>query len=161
MNKIQTENPEVQRWQSYTLAQYVALRNGVPLGDGRSLRNMLQRSFGATSFAGFWQYWNPIWGYGLGRYVYAPLRRVLPPAVAFILTFAISGGLHDLAMMAVSRSPALLFTPWFVLLGIGAVLSRVAEMDLAQRPFWVRAGVNLAYLVVCLLPALAFRKEIL
>ncbi|MCB8979806.1 MAG: acyltransferase [Ardenticatenaceae bacterium] len=161
MDKIQTEKPKAQRWQSYTLAQYVALRNGVPLGDGRSLRNMLQRSFGAASFAGFWRYWNPIWGYGLGRYVYVPLRRVLPPAVAFILTFAISGGLHDLATMAVRWSPAFLFTPWFVLLGIGAVLGRIVGMDLGKRPFWMRAAVNLTYLIVCLLPALALRKEIL
>ncbi len=161
MNKMQTKKAEMRRWHSYTLRQYVALRNGVPLGDGRSLRNMLRRSFGAASFAGFWQYWNPIWGYGLGRYVYAPLGRVLPPAVAFILTFAISGGLHDLATMAVNRSPAFLLTPWFVFLGIGAVLGRVAGMDLGKRPFWVRASVNLAYLLVCLVPALALRNAIL
>ena len=161
MKKSEAEKPEARRWQGYTLAEYVALRNGVPLGDGRSLRNMLERSFGAASFAGFWQYWNPIWGYGLGRYVYAPLRRVLPPAVAFILTFAISGGLHDLATMAASWSPAFLFTPWFTLMGIGAVLGRVAGMDLGKRPFWLRAAVNLAYLVVCLLPALALRNVIL
>ena len=161
MNKSQAEKPETQRWQTATLREYVALRNGVPLGDGRSLRNMLQRSFGAASFAEFWQYWNPIWGYGLGRYVYAPLRRVLHPAVAFILTFAISGALHDLATMAVSWSPAFLFTPWFTLMGMGAVLGRAAGMDLAKRPFWVRAAVNLAYLVVCLLPALAVRNAIL
>lgn len=161
MNKIQTEKPKTRRWQRTTLGQYVAMRNGVPLGDGRSLRNMLQRSFGAASFAGFWQQWNPIWGYGLGRYVHAPLRRALPPAVAFILTFAISGGLHDLATMAVSWSPAFLFTPWFVLLGMGAVLGRAAGMDLGKRPFWVRATVNLAYLLVCLLPALAMRNAIL
>ncbi len=161
MNKVQAEKREAQRWQDYTLTQYVALRNGVPLGDGRSLRNMLQRSFGVASFAGFWQYWNPIWGYALGRYVYTPLRRVLPPVVAFIVTFAISGGLHDLATMAVSRAPAFLFTPWFVLLGIGAVLGRAAGMDLGKRPFWLRASVNLAYLVVCLLPALAIRNAIL
>ena len=161
MNKSQAEKPELRRWQGYTLAEYVALRNGVPLGNGRSLRNMLQRSFGAASFAEFWQFWNPIWGYGLGRYVYAPLHRVLPPAVAFILTFAISGGLHDLATMAVSRSPAFLFTPWFVLLGLGAILGRAAGMDLAKRPFWLRATVNLAYLVVCLLPALAIRSAVL
>ena len=161
MNKSEAEKPEARRWQGYTLEEYVVLRNGVPLGDGRSLRNMLERSFGAASFAGFWQYWNPIWGYGLGRYVYAPLRRVLHPAVAFILTFAISGGLHDLATMAVRWSPAFLFTPWFVLLGMGAVVGRVAGMDLGQRPFWLRAAVNLAYLVVCLLPALALRNAIL
>ncbi|MCB8983757.1 MAG: acyltransferase [Ardenticatenaceae bacterium] len=161
MNKFQADKPEATGWQSYTLAEYVVLRNGVPLGDGRSLRNMLQRSFGAASFAGFWQFWNPIWGYGLGRYVYAPLRRALPPAAAFILTFAISGGLHDLATMAVRWSPAFLFTPWFTLLGMGAVVGRVAGMDLGKRPFWLRASVNLAYLVVCLLPALALRNEIL
>ena len=161
MNKMQTDKPDAARWQSYTLGEYVMLRNGVPLGDGRSLRNMLQRSFGAASFAGFWQFWNPIWGYGLGRFVYAPLRRVVPPAVAFILTFAISGGLHDLATMAVSWSPAFLFTPWFTVLGMGAVLGRVAGMNLGKRPFWVRAAVNLAYLVVCLLPALALRNVIL
>lgn len=161
MSKIQAEKPKERQWEKITLGQYVALRNGVPLGDGRSLRNMLQCSFGAASFAGFWQYWNPIWGYGLGRYVYAPLRRVLPPAVAFILTFAISGALHDLATMAVSWSPAFLFTPWFTLMGMGAVLGRVIGMDLAKRPFWLRVAVNLAYLLVCLLPALAVRNAIL
>ena len=158
---MQAEKKQTWQRQTLTLSQYVEFRNGVPLGDSQSLSNMLHRSLGAASFAEFWQYWNPIWGYGLGRYVYAPLRRVLPPVVAFILTFAISGGLHDLATMAVSRSPALLFTPWFVLMAIGAVLGRVAGMDLAKRPFWIRAGVNLAYLVVCLLPAVALRKEIL
>ena len=62
---------------------------------------------------------------------------------------------------AVSGAPAFLFTPWFALLGLGAILSRVVGMDLAQRPFWLRVGVNLAYLVVCLLPALALRNAIL
>ncbi len=161
MKKIQTKKPEKGSWQGDTLAQYVARRNGVPLGDSRSLRNMLERSFGAASFAEFWQQWNPIWGYGLGRYVYAPLRQVLPLTVAFILTFAISGGLHDLATMLVSRSPAFLFTPWFMLLGIGAVLGRAVGVDMAKRPFWVRVSVNLAYLVACLLPALALREVLL
>jgi hypothetical protein len=137
MSKIQakiSQYPE-QPKQNLTLRQYVHLRNGVPLGDGKSLRNMLHRSFGAASFVAFWQYWNPIWGYGLGKYVYAPLRRILPPAAAVILTFIISGGIHDLATMAVSRSFAFLFTPWFFLLGVGAVLSRAVGMDLGKRPF--------------------------
>ena len=157
MNKSQTEKPDVQQWQSYTLAEYVLLRNGVPLGDGRSLRNMLQRSFGAASFAEFWQYWNPIWGYGLGKYVYEPLRRFLPPALAFIMTFIVSGGLDDLATTAVSRSPAFLFTPWFFLLGVGAVLARAFGMDLSNRSWWARVSVNLAYLVICLAVTLALK----
>lgn len=139
-----------QQWRGLTLAQYVERRNGVPLGAPNSLRNMLHRSLGAGSFAGFWQYWNPIWGYGLGKYVYAPLRRVLPPWIALILTFVVSGGIHDLATMAIRGSGAFLFTPWFFLLGIGVVLGRAVGMDLSSRPWLVRAGVNLTYIAVCL-----------
>ncbi len=150
-----------QQWQGLTLAQYVERRNGVPLGDSSSLRNMLQRSFGATSFAGFWQYWNPIWGYGLGKYVYMPTSRILPASVALIMTFIISGGIHDLATMAISRSFAFLFTPWFFLLGIGVVLGRAFGMDLSDRPWWVRASTNLAYLFIGLVLTLAAKEFLL
>lgn len=139
-----------QPWQNLTLAQYVHRRNGVPLGDPDSLRNMLHRSLGAGSFAGFWRYWNPIWGYGLGKYVYAPLRSVSTPAVALILTFAISGGIHDLAVMAVRRSGAFLFTPWFFLLGVGVVLGHALKIDFSNRPWGVRASINVTYLATCL-----------
>ena len=67
-----------------TLSEYVRRRNGVPLGAPGSLRNMLRRSFGARSFAGFWQYWNPVFGYCLGRYIFVPLKRVSPPSVALV-----------------------------------------------------------------------------
>jgi hypothetical protein len=160
MDKIHTENSpsREQQWRNLTLAHYVHLRNGVPLGDAKSLRNMLHRSLGAASFAAFWQYWNPIWGYGLGKYVYTPLRRVLPTAVAFMATFVISGSIHDLATMVVSRSFAFLFTPWFFLLGVGAVMSRAFDMDLSNRPWWLRASINLAYLIFCLILTLAMKQ---
>jgi hypothetical protein len=51
-----------------TMGQYILRRNGVPAGASGGLRNMLQRSFGARSFAVFWQYWNPVFGYILGRF---------------------------------------------------------------------------------------------
>ena len=144
--------------QSLTLAQYVEWRNGVPLGDANSMRNMLHRSLGASSFARFWQYWNPIWGYGLGKYVYAPLARFLPAAIALIATFIVSGGLHDLATMAVRRSIAFLFTPWFFLLGIGVVLGHLVNMDLSNQAWLVRASVNLTYLIICLLLTLLLKR---
>ena len=137
-----------QQWSRVTLAKYVEQRNGVPLGDSNSLQNMLRHSFGASSFAGFWQYWNPIWGYGLGKYVYSPLQRVLPMAIALIMTFVVSGGIHDLVIMALRRSVTFLFTPWFFVLGVGVVLGRAVGMDLSNRPWWVRAGINFAYLVI-------------
>jgi hypothetical protein len=160
MDKIEADNARYRErpWQTLTLAQYVLLRNGVPLGHGQSLRNMLQRSLGAASFAAFWQYWNPIWGYGLGKYVYAPLRRVLPAVAAFLLTFIISGGIHDLVTMAISRYVAFFFTPWFFLLAVGAVIGRVIGMDLADRPWGVRAGINLTYLLFCLALTLAAKQ---
>ncbi len=151
-----------QTWQQpFTLSPYVELRNGVPLGDSNLLPNRLHRSLGAASFAGFGQYWSPIWGYGRGKYAYAPARPMLPPAVAILLTFLVSGAIHDLATMAVSRSFAFLFTPWFFLLGVGAVLGRVGGMDVGKRPFWQRATANLIYLVTCLLLALMAKRMLL
>ena len=144
--------------QGSTLGQYVSQRNGVALGDSGSLRNMLQRSFGAGSFAGFWQYWNPIWGYGLGKYVYSPLRRVLPTGIAVIMTFVVSGGIHDLAAMAVRRTPVFLLTPWFFLLGVGVVLGRLTRLDYSDYPWIVRAGINLAYLAVSLAVTLIAKR---
>jgi hypothetical protein len=121
MNNVQIELARDQRrqGQSLTLSQYVHLRNGVPLGDSKSLRNMLYRSFGAASFATFWQYWNPIWSYGLGNYVYSPLRQILPPFAALILTFVISGGIHDLVIMAINRSITFFLPPGFSCLVLG------------------------------------------
>ena len=137
-----------QQWQGLTLAEYVEKRNGVPLGDSHSLQNMLRHSFGASSFARFWQYWNPIWGYGLGKYVYSPLQRVLPMALALIMTFMISGALHDLVTMALRRSVTFFFTPWFFILGVGVVVGRVIKMDLSNYAWWIRASVNLIYLLL-------------
>lgn len=48
------------------------------MGASESLRNMLRRSFGARSFAGFWQHWNPVFGYCLGTRVFIPLKRIVP-----------------------------------------------------------------------------------
>lgn len=141
-----------------TLAQYIRRRNGVPAGSSGSLRNMLHRSLGAGSFAGFWQYWNPVWGYGLARYVYAPLRRVLPLTAALLVTFVVCGALHDLAIMVVRGSATLLFTPWFFLLGVGVVSGRAVGMDFSGRPWLIRACVNLTYILACLAVTLIARR---
>lgn len=143
---------------SIPLADYVQLRNGVPLGHPQSMQNMLIRSFGAKSFAAFWQYWNPIWGFALGRYAYAPLQRFLPAGLSVMLTFAVSGAIHDLATMLVRRDVAFLFTPWFFLLGLGAVASQAFGMNLSQRSWLLRAGANTLYLISCLGLTLAAKQ---
>lgn len=141
-----------------TLAQYVVRRNGVPLGASGALRNMLSRSLGAGSFAGFWRHWNPVWGYGLARYVQSPLLMIVSPKAATIVTFAVCGALHDLVIMVVRGAPTLFFTPWFVLLGVGVVLGQAVGMDLSSRPWLTRAAANLTYIGGCLALTLAARR---
>jgi len=125
-------------------------RNGVPLGHSDSLKNMLTRSLGAGSFAAFWQYWNPIWGYALGRYIYTPLQQILPKVIALILTFTISGGIHDLVATVVRGSGAFLFTPWFTLMGLLVVIGEVFHINYTNQPFYRRVFMNLVYVLGCL-----------
>ena len=143
--------------QRLTLSRYVAARNGVPLGGEGSLQNMLRRSLGAGSFAGFWRFWNPIWGYYLGLYVFRPANRALPYPLAIVVTFLVSGAIHDLVTTAVRGSPTLLFTPWFFLMSVGLLLGETAHMDLSARPWAFRVVTNLTYIGTCLLLALRLR----
>lgn len=74
------------------------------------------------------------------------------------MTFVLCGALHDLVTTAVRGSAALLFTPWFFLLGAGVVLGRRAGMDFSSRPWAVRVGINLTYIVACLAVTLIARQ---
>lgn len=111
---------------------------------------MVFRSLGANSFAGFWRYWNPIFGYYLSTRVYAPLLRIFAEPLALVATFVVCGAFHDLVTMAVRRAPAFFFTPWFFLLGLGVLFGRRARLDFSHRAWPVRASANLAYIGACL-----------
>ncbi len=143
-----------------TLGQYIHRRNGVPLGASGSMRNLLHRSLGASSFAGFWRYWNPAWGYALGRYVYQPLKHVLPPNIALVLMFVFCGAIHDLATLLFRGSTDFVFALWFLLLGSVAVAGRAAKMDLSGQTWLFRAAVNVIYLGVCLAITLVVRRTL-
>ncbi|MBL4659579.1 MAG: hypothetical protein JKY19_04425 [Alcanivoracaceae bacterium] len=132
-----------------TLSQYVHRRNGVALGAPGSLRNMLYRSLGAATFAEFWRYWNPVWGYGLGKYIFTPLKRIFPTIIALIMTFVFSGLLHDLAIIIVKGSVVIIFAPWFLLLGIGVVLGQELGINFSSKSWLFRASINLIYLIAC------------
>lgn len=138
------------RRRGLTLYRYIRRRNGVPAGAAGGLRNMLYRAFGAPTFAGFWRYWNPVFGYALGRYVFVPLKRALPVPLALVATFVICGALHDLVTAAVRGAPAFLFTPWFFFLALGVLCGQASGLDLSGRRWLLRAGANFAYVAVCL-----------
>lgn len=133
-----------------TLRDYVRRRNGLPLGAPGSLRAMLRRSFGARSFDGFWQHWNPIFGYYLGTRVFVPLKRITPRYVALLLTFVFTGIIHDAVTMAVRKDVAFLFTPWFFFLGVGVVLAKVVRMDMGGHAWPFRAAAHAGYLAASL-----------
>lgn len=150
MTDINASGRKVQRRRGLTLAQYVLRRTGVPLGASGSLQNMLYRSLGAGSFAKFWQYWNPIWGYALGRFIYAPLQRFLPAMLALIITFTVSGAIHDLATMLVRRAPAFFFTPWFFFMSIAVVIGEALKIDYTKQSFAIRVLINFVFIIGCL-----------
>ena len=135
---------------SLTLSQYVKKRNGVALGASHSMRNMLSRSLGAMSFAVFWHYWNPIWGYYLSRNVMRPLNTFLPVSFATFITFVVSGALHDLAVSLVKWHAVVFFTPWFGFMGLVVIGSSKIGMSYGHFAWYIRASINVSFIVVSL-----------
>lgn len=103
---------------------------------------MLHRSLGVDTFRGFWRCWNPIWGYHLGRYVHASLRKVMPVAGAVVATFIVSGAVHDAAIFTVTGSPTFLFVHGFTVLGLMVVLSKGFGLRYGLEEWMVRAVIN-------------------
>ena len=139
------------------LSDYVKRRNGVPLGDGNSLRNMLSRSLGAGKFSVFWQYWNPIWGFYLGKYIFKPLKLILPQALSLIITFVVCGFIHDLVIMLFKWKFTLLLTPWFLFMGLSVIISDYAKIDYSKLPWIARATINIIIISGCLFIAYKVR----
>ncbi len=135
------------------LSDYVKKRNGVPLGNSNSLRNMLIRSLGAGKFSIFWQYWNPIWGYYLGKYIFKPLKFIFPPALSLIITFVVCGFIHDLAIMLLKWEFTLLLTPWFLCMGLCVIIGDYAKIDYSKFSWIARAAINILVISSCLLIA--------
>jgi hypothetical protein len=138
------------------MAVWDRARNGVHLGARGSLGNMLRRSFGAPSFAGFWRHWNPVRGYWLARLAFRPARRWVPREAAVVWTFAVSGFAHDLVIIGVRRSFVLIFTPWFLLVGAGVIAGARAGMDLSRLPWLARAVVHVGFIGACFLVVRVF-----
>ena len=133
-----------------SLTQYVKKRNGVPMGARHSMRNMLLRSFGAKSFPVFWHYWNPIWSYYLSRNVMRPLAAFLPITFATLITFLVSGALHDLAVSIVKWKTVVFFTPWFGLMGLIVIASKKAGIAYGRFSWPMRALINTAFIATSL-----------
>ena len=140
-----------------TLSEYVLKRNGVSLGSKGSLVKNLKNSFGAESNAKFWKYWNPIWSYYLGKFVFKPLKYFLPTSLSLILTFCICGLLHDFVIMLYRWELTLLFTPWFLIMGLWVVISDFVKLDYSKSPWINRAIINITSIGCCFIIAYQLR----
>ena len=137
-----------------SFARYLYARLG-PGSRGQCLGHMFSRAFGASDFTRFWQYWNPLGGYFLGYFCYAPLRRFAPRPLCLIVTFALNGFLHDLVLVwpfGFARTKRLPFPfPVFTLtLVIIAVIILVAEryrLTLANLSLPMRVACHLVAFV--------------
>lgn len=98
----------------------------------------------------FWQFWNPIWGFYLGKYIFKPLKLILPQALSLIITFVVCGFIHDLAIMLLKWKFNLLLTPWFLCMVGVVILIDYAKIDYSKFPWIVRAGINISIILACL-----------
>lgn len=141
-----------------TLREYVKRRIGVSLGSKGSLKNMLYRSLGANKFSEFWHYWNPIWGYYLGKLIFKPLRMKFGKSVSIILTFIISGLIHDFVVSVLYFKIVIIITPWFILMSLSLILSNQLGIEIKSTNWFYRAFINICYIGICLFIALKFRE---
>ena len=132
-----------------TLSQYIIKRNGVPMGSPKSLRNNLYRSLGAKNFSTFWMYWNPIFGYYLGKFIFKPLKRIFPASVALIITFLFCGLIHDAVTTFVRGKLAFFFTLWFFFMSITVLVSKLVKHNFSKQNWLIRAGINLILISGC------------
>jgi len=145
-------------YKSISLSEYVRKRNGVALGASGSMGNMLKRSLGANSFHLFWKYWNPIWGYFLSRNVMRPVNKVLPLWLAIIVTFGVSGALHDLAVSLIKLRFTFFFTPWFLLMGFVVLITSKFGISYQEYKWPIRAAINSLFIVICLIGAITLKQ---
>ncbi|WP_189606134.1 acyltransferase [Salinimicrobium marinum] len=134
-----------------TLNQYIKKRNGVSMGSPGSLRNNLNRSLGAKNFSTFWNYWNPIFGYYLGKFIFKPLKITFPVSVSLVLTFIFCGLIHDAVTTLVRGNISFFFTTWFLLMSLAVLFTRILKHDFSPRSWMVRALINLGIIGTCLI----------
>lgn len=134
-----------------TLSEYIYKRNGVPVGNKKSLQNNLYRSFGARNFAVFWNYWNPIFGYYLGNFIFKPLRTILPVSISVVFTFVVCGLIHDAVTFLFRGTTSYIFTIWFLLMGVVVIFTKYIKYDFSHQKWITRAIINASIISFCLM----------
>ena len=134
-----------------TLNEYVKKRNGVSIGSTKSLPNNLYRSLGARNFSAFWNYWNPIFGYYLGKYVFKSFKEIFPLSISLLLTFIFCGIIHDIVTTIFRGGISFFFTVWFLFMGTAVLITKYLHHDFSNQTWVIRALINLGIIAICLI----------
>ena len=142
-----------------TLTEYIKKRNGVAIGNSKSLRNNLYRSLGSKNFSTFWNYWNPLFGFYLGKYIFKPLKTFFPVTVAFLLTFIFCGLVHDIVTTLFRGKTSFFFTIWFLFMGTAVLITKWFNHNFSRHKWIVRTVINLTIIGLCLLLTIFIKKH--
>jgi len=134
-----------------TLTDYIKKRNGVSIGSPKSLRNNLYRSLGSKNFSTFWNYWNPIFGYYLGKFIFKPLKKIFPVAISLLFTFIICGLIHDTVTTIFRGKISFFFSIWFLFMGLAVLITRTLKHNFSRQVWMARAFINLSIIITCLI----------
>lgn len=91
--------------------------------------------------------WNPLFSYYLYYVRYKPIVRFVPRSVAVVLTFSVSGAVHDLCASLVTMRVFVLFAPVFTVFGLLVVVEERFGLSLSWAPVWLRASIHALVLV--------------
>jgi len=141
-----------------TLTDYIKKRNGVSIGSPKSLRNNLYRSFGSINFSTFWNYWNPIFGYYLGKFIFKPIKKIFPVAISLLFTFIICGLIHDIVTTIFRGKISFFFSIWFLFMGLAVLITRTLKNNFSRQVWIARAFINLSIISACLVLAIYTNK---
>ncbi|NVJ61744.1 MAG: acyltransferase [Gammaproteobacteria bacterium] len=112
---------------------------------------MLKASFFAPSFRRFWQNWNPLWSYFLTYYLYKPLSKIFSKSLSIILTFTISGFLHDCVAMLLIHKPSYKMTFLFFLFSVLVLIEKALNFNVSTIPKYFRPVYHSALITLCAL----------
>ncbi len=76
-----------------------------------------------------------------------PLAVVLPNSLAILVTFMVSGALHDVAVSLIKWQLIFVCTPWFTLMGITVLLT--SKVSYLSYNFPIRACINFGFIALC------------
>jgi hypothetical protein len=75
-----------------------------------------------------------------------------------VVTFLVSGAIHDAAVTLVTGSMTFLLAPWFTLLGLFVVLASRLGLEYESRAWGIRAGINVGWIMAGLAVVLLAKR---